>query len=155
MHSFTALSAPGLATLPLLVSAQSSCGPSPSGSIQPSLASGYRMQVVATGLSSPRGIILDGSGNLLVVEQDRGLVSAHTLGESNGCVTVQSSRDVTPALDVRAPFPIARKSLTQCFSSTMASKYRPMVAHYMHPPPRQPTRSPTMLPHRLCRIDKS
>lgn len=58
------------------------------------------MQVVATGLSKPRGILLDGAGNLLVVEQGRGVVSAHTLNENNGCVSFGMSTDVTPDLSV-------------------------------------------------------
>lgn len=91
-----------LALLPsAAIAQQSSCGPAPSGSIQPSLASGYRMQVVATGLARPRGILFDGDGNLLVVEQSRGVISAHTLNESNGCVSVGTSSDVTSALSVR------------------------------------------------------
>lgn len=58
------------------------------------------MQVVATGLSKPRGILLDKAGNLLVVEQGRGVISAHTLTENNGCVSVGTSSDVTSALNV-------------------------------------------------------
>jgi hypothetical protein len=60
------------------------------------------MQVVATGLSDPRGILLDTSGRLLVVEQGRGVISAHKLHEdANGCVSVNVSSDVTNAIDVR------------------------------------------------------
>lgn len=89
------------ALLPSIAFAQSSsCGPAPSGSIRPSIASGYTYQVVATGLSKPRGILLDQEGNLLVVEQGRGVISAHTLNDENGCVTVSGSSDVTDALDV-------------------------------------------------------
>ena len=58
------------------------------------------MQVVATGLSTPRGILLDRAGNLLVVEQGRGVISAHTLNENNDCVSVGTSSDVTSALSV-------------------------------------------------------
>lgn len=88
--------------LPAFTLAQSSCGPSPSGSVQPSIASGYSMQVVASGLSDPRGIMLDGAGHLLVVESGRGVVSAHTLADNNGCVSVSSSMDVTANLSVSA-----------------------------------------------------
>ncbi|KIV77780.1 hypothetical protein PV11_09560 [Exophiala sideris] len=97
MKSFSVILAASFASLPSLSRAQSSssCGPAPSGSIQPSLASGFSYQVVATGLSKPRGILLDGAGNLLVVESGRGVVSAHTLNEQNGCVTVGTSSDVT------------------------------------------------------------
>ena len=61
------------------------------------------MQLVATGLSLPRGILLDKAGNLLVVEKGSGVVSAHTLDESNGCVSVGTSTNVTSALSVRHP----------------------------------------------------
>ncbi|TKX18272.1 hypothetical protein C1H76_9540 [Elsinoe australis] len=88
-----------LAALPYLAAAQSSSsdGPAPSGSIRPSIASGYRYQVVATGLSGPRGLALDRDGNLLVVEQGRGRISAHSLSDdAGGCVSIRSSTDVTP-----------------------------------------------------------
>jgi glucose/arabinose dehydrogenase len=91
--------ATGLALLATHTSAQS-CGPAPSGSIKPSIASGYSMQVVATGLSKPRGIMLDQAGNLLVVEQGRGVISAHTLKDNKGCVSIASSSDVTPSMNV-------------------------------------------------------
>ena len=59
------------------------------------------MQVVATGLSDPRGIQLDNAGNLLVVEQGRGVVSSHVLkDDDNGCVSVSQSSDVTDAISV-------------------------------------------------------
>ena len=87
-------------TSPVLAQSSSSCGPAPSGAIRPSLASGYTYQVVATGLSDPRGILLDKAGNLLVVEQARGVISAHTIEENDGCVSVGVSSDVTPALSV-------------------------------------------------------
>ena len=96
-NNFVAVAA---TALPVLALAQSSCGPSPSGSVQPSIASGYSMQVVATGLSDPRGIMLDGAGHLLVVESGRGVVSAHTLADNNGCVSISSSMDVTASLAV-------------------------------------------------------
>jgi len=82
--------------LALLTAAQSSCL-SPSGSIRPSVASGYALQVVATGLSTPRGIAFDSAGHLLVVEQGTGAISSHVLNETNGCVTVSSSSTVVRA----------------------------------------------------------
>lgn len=81
-------------------STTSCAAPSPSGSIRPSVASGYRLQVVASGLAKPRGILLDSSGNLLVVEQGSGVVSSHVLQDRNGCVTVQSSKNVTNSLNL-------------------------------------------------------
>src|SRR5271168_2796440 len=59
--------------LPALVQS-SSCSTTltPANSVQPSVASGYRAQLIATGLSSPRSIQFDKAGNLLVVEQKNG-----------------------------------------------------------------------------------
>lgn len=81
-----------MALAPLLSStnAQSAC-PSPSGSIRPSVASGYSLQVVATGLSEPRGLAFDNDGHLLVVEQGTGTISSHVISEANGCVTARDS----------------------------------------------------------------
>ncbi|RMZ88932.1 hypothetical protein DV736_g3851, partial [Chaetothyriales sp. CBS 134916] len=120
------LAAAGTASLlvigPFLANARSSCGPSPSGSIQPSIASGYQVQVVATGLASPRGLTLDAQGNLLVVEQDRGLISAHSLTEDNGCVSVSSSTDVTPALDLNHGIELSSDGST-LFASSDSTAY--------------------------------
>ncbi|KAK6006654.1 hypothetical protein QM012_005662 [Aureobasidium pullulans] len=92
-----------LATALLLAvaSAQSSCGPSPSGKVRPSIASGYKWQVVATNLARPRGIAFDDQGRLLVVESGSGSLSAHTLSEDgSGCVTVNSSTNVVTGLSL-------------------------------------------------------
>ncbi|CAD0094659.1 unnamed protein product [Aureobasidium mustum] len=89
------------ACLLAIASAQSSCGPSPSGKVRPSIASGYKWQVVATGLARPRGIAFDDQGRLLVVESGSGNLSAHTLSEDgSGCVTVNSSKNVVTGLSL-------------------------------------------------------
>jgi glucose/arabinose dehydrogenase len=65
----------------------------PTNSVQPSVASGYRAQLIATGLSSPRSIKFDKAGNLLVVEQTNngGSVSVLTLQDNGGtCLSVTS-----------------------------------------------------------------
>jgi len=73
---------------------QCSGNPSPTNSIQTSLAAGYAAQVVATGLTAPRSVEFDSNGNLLVLEQARGL-SSHVLKDNGGvCVTFQSSKDL-------------------------------------------------------------
>jgi glucose/arabinose dehydrogenase len=88
-------------TLLGLVSAQSSCQLSPSGKIKPSVASGYKWQVVATGLARPRGLAFDDMGRLLVVESGSGSLSAHTLAEDGGgCVVVASSKTVVEGMSV-------------------------------------------------------
>lgn len=78
------------------VLSQSSCSTSlsPTNSIKPSVASGYQAALVATGLTKPRSIQFDSSGNLLVVEAGKG-ISSHQLQDDGGiCVSVKSSKDV-------------------------------------------------------------
>lgn len=52
------------------------------------------MQLVATGLSKPRGIEFDTAGNLLVVEQGTGDLTALTLQDNGGCVSVSDTNTV-------------------------------------------------------------
>jgi len=80
---------------------QCSGNPTPTNSIQTSLAAGYAAQVVATGLTKPRSVEFDSQGNLLVLEQYRGL-SSHVLKDNGGvCVTFQSSKDLIVDSNVR------------------------------------------------------
>lgn len=84
-----------------LACAQSSCRLSPSGNVKPSVASGYKWQVVTTGLARPRGIAFDDKGRLLAIESGSGNLSAHTLTEDDGgCVTVNSSKTVVEGMSV-------------------------------------------------------
>jgi glucose/arabinose dehydrogenase len=76
--------------------AQSSCTlPALSSRIpMPSMASGYAARLVATGLSRPRGIIIDQQDRLLVVEQ-RQRVVAITLNDNGGnCLSVNTTTEV-------------------------------------------------------------
>jgi glucose/arabinose dehydrogenase len=109
LTSSTLLAAAAAALLPQVAIAQgssssSSCGLQPSGNIRPSVASGYRYQVVATGLARPRGIHFDNDGHLLVVEsQSGGRVVAMTLNEDDaGCVTASEPKVVTENMMVRS-----------------------------------------------------
>lgn len=54
----------------------------------PSVAPGFRVEVVANGLRDPRGIVFDGEGGLLVVEQRHG-VSRLRLQGDGPCVRVE------------------------------------------------------------------
>ena len=54
----------------------------------PSVAPGFKVQVVANGLRDPRGIMFDREGGLLVVEQGHG-VSRLRLGGEGSCVGVE------------------------------------------------------------------
>ena len=71
--------------------AQSSCSSilTPTNSAQLAVASGYRMNLIAAGLQNPRGIQFDTNGNLLVVEQGRG-ISWLSLADNGGpCISVR------------------------------------------------------------------
>ena len=71
------------------VVAQKTC-PGAGAQYEPTIvANGFSTYVLAKGLSSPRGIVFDKEGNLLVLEQFKG-VTALRLNEENGCVTVAS-----------------------------------------------------------------
>ena len=84
----------------------------PTNSVQPSVASGYRAQLIATGLSTPRSIKFDKAGNLLVVEQKNGngSVSALTLLDNGGtCLSVVSHTTLVTQ-SVGTPIPVAHIS---------------------------------------------
>jgi hypothetical protein len=66
----------------------------PGNNVKPSLASGYEMALVATGLTKPRSLQFDNAGNLLVVEQSNG-VSSHAIQDDGGlCLSFKSSNMV-------------------------------------------------------------
>ncbi|KAL9101466.1 MAG: hypothetical protein Q9163_003281 [Psora crenata] len=66
----------------------------PTKSIKPSVASGYQAAVVATGLSRPRSIQFDLSGNLLVVQAGTGISSLQLQDNGGTCVGVRSQKSV-------------------------------------------------------------
>lgn len=75
----------------------------PTDSIKPSVASGYRAALVATGLTDPRSIEFDSSGNLLVVQAGAGVESLQLQDNGGTCVTVKSKKTVVQASSV-SPF---------------------------------------------------
>ena len=58
------------------------------------MASGYQAALVATGLSKPRSIQFDSSGNLLVVQAGKGISSIQLQDNGGVCVGVKSQKDV-------------------------------------------------------------
>lgn len=58
----------------------------------PAVAEGWRAQLVATGLSRPRGMKFDSNGNLLVVESRVGITHLTFDNKSGGCLTVGRRR---------------------------------------------------------------
>jgi glucose/arabinose dehydrogenase len=57
------------------------------------VANGFTAYILARGLSSPRGIVFDKEGNLLVIEKSKG-VTALKLKEDGNCVSVASKTAV-------------------------------------------------------------
>ena len=69
----------------------------PTNSIKPSVASGYSAVLVATGLTKPRSIEFDSSGNLLVVQAGAGIESLQLQDAGGTCITVKSKKTVVQA----------------------------------------------------------
>ena len=91
--------------VPVVGQSSSSCSTTltPTNSIKPSVASGYRAALVATGLTDPRSIEFDSSGNLLVVQAGAGVESLQLQDNGGTCVTVKSKKTVVQASSV-SPF---------------------------------------------------
>lgn len=66
----------------------------PTNSITPNVASGYRMAVVATGLTKPRSIRFDSKGNLFVVQQGAGIVNLAFTDHGGTCLSVNKMQTV-------------------------------------------------------------
>jgi glucose/arabinose dehydrogenase len=58
---------------------------------QPSVAPGWLVQVVASGLTKPRGIVFDSEGNLLVVQQGYGISRLNLTSDAGACVRAQGN----------------------------------------------------------------
>jgi glucose/arabinose dehydrogenase len=82
-----------------IVSAQS-CPNLSSGNPAPVLAAGWEARLVATGLSTPRGIIFDGQGNLLVVEGGTGVTGLAFSDGGGTCLTLTSQTSVIKSTNV-------------------------------------------------------
>ena len=72
----------------------------PARSIQPTMASGYRMALVATGLTKPRSIQFDSAGNLLVVESGAGIANLAFQDDGGTCLSVKTKKTVVDASEV-------------------------------------------------------
>lgn len=77
-------------------SLSSSCAATltPTNSVKPSIASGYQVALVATGLTKPRSIQFDNTGSLLVVEAGSGIVNLAFQDSGGTCLSVKSSKTV-------------------------------------------------------------
>lgn len=69
----------------------------------PSVAAGFQARLVANKLTKPRGILFDNNGNLLVVQQGKGIVSLTFEDNGGSCLNVAQSRDVILDSSVGGP----------------------------------------------------
>ena len=74
-------------------------------SVRPSVASGYRMAVVATGLTKPRSIAFDTAGNLMVVESGTGITNLFLQDNGGTCLSVRDRKVVIENSGVRIYVP--------------------------------------------------
>ncbi|KAI9763055.1 MAG: hypothetical protein M1840_000946 [Geoglossum simile] len=103
-------------------SSTSTCSvPKPSYSA-PSIASGYTAAPIATGLFQPRGILLDTSGRILVVERNRGIV-ALTLNDGGGiCLSVKENKTVVANKNLNHGIALSNDGKT-LYASTMEAVF--------------------------------
>lgn len=126
--SWAALGA-ALATLVACASGQSSCPTTltPTKSVKPTVASGYRMALVATGLTKPRSIQFDTAGNLLVVQSGSGIVNLALQDNGGTCLTVKNEKTVISASAVRVT-PDCHPPLCYCCLPSAAPASRQVIA---------------------------
>ena len=110
--SFVAIATILLSIYSLVRGQSSACSTTltPTNSIQPSVASGYALALVATGLISPRGIEFDTDGNLLVVEAGVGITNLVLQDDGGTCLSVKSSKMVVANTSVSLSEPRASAS---------------------------------------------
>ena len=65
----------------------------------PSLAPGYKAQLIARNLTKPRGLIVDSDGQLLVVQQQVGITSLR-IQDQDGCIIVSKKTDLVMNADL-------------------------------------------------------
>ena len=104
--SLTLAALVGFFTLPALSQSSPSCSTTltPTNSIKPSVASGYRAALVATALTDPRSIEFDSAGNLLVVQAGAGIESLQLQDNGGTCLSVKSQKTVVQARTVSRVF---------------------------------------------------
>ncbi|TVY32211.1 L-sorbosone dehydrogenase [Lachnellula occidentalis] len=78
--------------LPVVTAATANCNLKPSYPA-PVVSNGWSAQLVAQGLTKPRGIIFDSAGNLLVVQQGAGIV--HLVFNDGGATCLEVARNTT------------------------------------------------------------
>lgn len=113
----------GLLFLSALAQSSSSCSSTltPTHSIKPSIASGYRAALVATGLTDPRSIEFDSAGNLLVVQAGAGIESLQLQDDGGICVSVKSKKTLVQASALNHGLALSQDGRTLYASSAEAA----------------------------------
>ena len=109
--------------IPALAQSSSGCSTSltPTNSIKPSVASGYQAAVVATGVSNPRSIAFDSSGNLLVIQSGSGIASLQLQDNGGTCVSVKTKKIVLEASTLNHGLALSQDGRTLYASSAEAA----------------------------------
>jgi glucose/arabinose dehydrogenase len=79
--------------------------PGVTGRYQPKMGLGYNSSVFATGLKTPRGIVVDTAGNVLVVEQNGGSVRRIVVKDQGNIACVDTSKVLISDGSVSIPPP--------------------------------------------------
>ena len=86
----------------------------------PSLAPGYKAQLIATNLRKPRGLIVDSDGQLLVVQQGVGITSLRIHDQGGDCLKVSQKVDVVRNANLTHGIALSGDSKTLYASSSQA-----------------------------------
>ena len=111
-------------SIPAVAQSASGCSTTltPTNSIKPSVASGYQAALVATGVSNPRGIAFDSSGNLLVIQSGSGIASLQLQDDGGTCVSVKSQKVVLEAKALNHGLALSQDGKT-LYASTPEAAY--------------------------------
>ena len=127
-----------LTALFLAAFAQKTCLKPLTPSYAATVASGYRIGLVATGLARPRGILFDKAGHLLVVEAPKNgdpAISALSLNDGGGiCVGEASRKTVVRGQGVSGPLFSKHAQPHAWFRRIMESPFLVTEPFSMHHP---------------------
>jgi len=110
LHAWLAVAVSALIVPALGQASSCSTTLTPTKAVKPTIASGYRMALVATGLTSPRSIHFDTAGNLLVVQSGAGIANLAFQDDGGTCLTVRTMKTVVSAKAVRIALTIQDKA---------------------------------------------
>jgi hypothetical protein len=102
--------------------AQKECGVTSDSVSTPLIAAtGYEYQLLAKGLTKPRGIVFDSQGHLLVLESGKG-ITALTLKDEGptSCVLVEANQ---PVVEGRADQPVSSRRMQSLSGLSMDASY--------------------------------